>query len=108
MEKVTVCIWMPSGALTVLGVGHAAIKLTTRDGEEHYVTWAAQGNPLRAPFKIQNYPRYKNLGTEDFTYQHDKYNMDGFFGQQKPHYKIKLPILTLAAGALPYGVSASR
>jgi hypothetical protein len=108
MEKVTVCIWMPSGIYTKLGVGHAAIKLTTRDDQKHYITWAAQGNPLAAPFKIQNYPRFKHLGTEKFGYEADKGNMEGFFGSQEPHYKIKLPILTLSAGALPYGVSAGR
>jgi hypothetical protein len=108
MEKVTVCIWMPSGIYTKLGIGHAAIKLTASDGKKHYITWAAQGNPLKAPFKFQRYPRYENLGTKKFGYVDDKANMEGFFGQQEPHYKIKLPVLELSNGKLTYGVSASR
>ena len=109
MEKVTVCIWMPSGIYTKLGVGHAAIKLTTSDGEKHYITWSAQGTPLNAPFKFQRYPRFKHLGNiEKFGYADDKECMEDFFGQQEPHYKIKLPVLELSNGTLTYGVSASR
>jgi hypothetical protein len=99
---------MPSGAFTALGVGHAAIKLETKDGQKHYITWSAQGNPLAAPLKIQNYPRFKHLGTDRFGYQEDKHAMEGFFGQQEPHFKIKLPVLNLTWSTLTYGVSASR
>jgi hypothetical protein len=65
MEKVTVCIWMPSGIATTFGIGHAAIKLTTRDGNKHYITWVAQGHLLKAPFKFQNADRFRHLGTEN-------------------------------------------
>ncbi len=62
MEKATVCIWMLSGVFTTLGVGHAAIKLETKEGEKHYITWSAQGNPLNAPFKVQKIPDSSILG----------------------------------------------
>ncbi len=87
MEKATVCIWMPSGVFTTLGVGHAAIKLETKEGEKHYITWSAQGNPLNAPFKVQKYPRFKHLGTDNFGYQEDKNAMEGFFWTERTSFQ---------------------
>jgi hypothetical protein len=49
-ESAIVCIWMPTGIFTSLGVGHAAIRLETATGKQRYITWSAQGNPLKAPW----------------------------------------------------------
>ena len=105
-ESAIVRIWMPTGIFTSLGVGHAAIRLETATGKQRYITWSAQGNPLKAPFKFQNSPRY--AGLETFTYDQDKRCMRGFFGAEEPHHTIDLPILRWTQPGLTYGVSTNR
>jgi hypothetical protein len=111
MTRVTVCIWLMGGPDTflgtTLGVGHAAIRLRFHNGVERYITWAAQGNPLKAMFKFQGVNRWANVGA-GLDYATDKGNMVGFFGSAKPTYKVEIPVLDMTNGHLTVGVSAGE
>ena len=105
-SKVTVYVWTPAQVPRFLGIGHAAIHLK-HDRHGHYITWAADGHPLKAPFKFQNAPRWNNVGV-GLDYEMDKGNMQHFFGRSEPEFKCELPIFDLKDGILTYGVSAKR
>jgi hypothetical protein len=110
MAKVIVCIWMPwenwaLEKLGELGLGHAAIRLPVRESER-YITWEAKGNPLQAAFKFQKSPILPDLDV--FTFEQDKVFMKNWFNLTSPNNVIELPILSLSAGRVVFGVSARR
>jgi ribosomal protein S18 acetylase RimI-like enzyme len=100
-DYVTVHIWMYEGfwgetvAGKVLGIGHAAIQLTARDGKSHYITWSADGDPL-AGWTTDKMPE---LGST-FDLEKDKKGMAFFFKHAEPSYTIKLP----ASPPFKYGI----
>ena len=105
MSEAKVYIWMP-GKYYVPGIGHAALELKTT-ARTDYITWSAQGNPLKFPVPCSAGPRYKELGA-DLDFQADQKNMDSFFGQEKPHYTIPLPTLHMSAEGFCYGLDVAR
>ena len=44
IPDVKVCIWLPNGFSHRAGIGHAALKVMTPEGDKYYVTWLSSGS----------------------------------------------------------------
>src|SRR5215469_12200255 len=92
MSKATLYVWLPT-VLYPSGLGHAALKIQTATGREHYITWLAGGKgPAKACFPSNNGRASKQVN--NWTLAKDM-NVMAEWGMREPNRTIELPTLVL-------------